>query len=64
VSVLLYVGISLVLPVGVFLFAMPPFQAALSDRPVSRRACGLLTRTARVGARLPLFCRPGSLHLL
>lgn len=64
-SVLLHVGISLVLPVGVFLFAMLPFWAAFVNRP---------TLSPRLRFALPLllalvlvslaFVAPGPLHLL
>jgi len=64
-SVLLHVGISLVLPVGVFLFAMLPFWAAFADRPAPspRLRFALPVLLALVLVALA-FVAPGPLHLL
>lgn len=64
-SVLLHVGISLVLPVGVFLFAMLPFWAAFSDRPApSARLRFILPVLLALVLVSLAFVPPGPLHLL
>lgn len=64
-SVLLHVGISLVLPVGVFLFAMLPFWAAFADRPaLSPRLRLVLPLLIALVLVSLAFVAPGPMHLL
>lgn len=64
-SVLLHVGISLVIPVGVFLFAMLPFWVAFSDRsaPSARLRVALLILLGLALISVSLV-HQGPLHLI